>query len=484
MTDNSSTQATDSTTAHNIASWRTYVSAHPAINADDVDELESSLLDRTEDLQSQGLDPDEAFLIAVKRFGAQHEVSREFAQVHSDRLWKQLVVGPQESPSAAASGVNEPHSVWRMLAVALACAGLARLGIFIMELLFKTQLNNKWEFFIAFVLASLVFTPLAAFFGAMRRAPRMAAPAIGVAVLVVALCLALGIFGSPVTAEESEQQDQALFIFGLATAVGMWSIIGVGYIGGRLRDLSARMDLIRFTGEFVVYYGLIAAGGMLVSALGAVIFNSTDFVLEGRAEAEFILLLMLLPIGAVVVAAWLVEAKKQVIENILPVLAAIFAPIALVLLVSFIVTFAVSGGALAVDRYVLIASTGLLALVFGLVLYSLSARDSTKPAGVADYVNTALVCAALLMDLVILQTMASRIVEFGWSPNKVVTLGFNLLLVVNLTWAGWQYVRFCQGKLPQAALENWQTRFLPAFVGFALIVMMVVGHIQITSHGV
>src|ERR687885_1350153 len=87
-----------------IDQWRSYLRRRQAIHAVDVAELEDHLREQVAGLIDAGLATDEAFLVAVKRIGALDTLSREFAREHSDRLWKQLVIGPSDSgePQATA----------------------------------------------------------------------------------------------------------------------------------------------------------------------------------------------------------------------------------------------------------------------------------------------------------------------------------------------------------------------------------------------
>ena len=80
-----------------IDQWRGYVQRHRAISVADVDEMEDHLREQISTLQAGGLSGDEAFLVAVKRMGSMDAISREFALEHSERLWKQLVLVPEES---------------------------------------------------------------------------------------------------------------------------------------------------------------------------------------------------------------------------------------------------------------------------------------------------------------------------------------------------------------------------------------------------
>ena len=80
-----------------IAEWRAFVARGKAIAGPDVEELEGHLRDQIEALTGAGLDADEAFLVAVKRIGSLNALSREFAREHSERLWRQLVLGADGS---------------------------------------------------------------------------------------------------------------------------------------------------------------------------------------------------------------------------------------------------------------------------------------------------------------------------------------------------------------------------------------------------
>jgi hypothetical protein len=71
-----------------------------------------------------------------------------------------------------------------------------------------------------------------------------------------------------------------------------------------------------------------------------------------------------------------------------------------------------------------------------------------------------------------LTAMLTRIAEFGTSPNKVAALGLNLLLLVHLVRAAWLTVRFLRGRRPFAALERWQTGYLPVYGAWAAVVVV------------
>ena len=90
-----------------IAQWRGYLHRRQAFHGADVEELEGHLRDQLTALTEAGLAGEEAFLVAVKRMGSLDTLSREFARAHSERLWKQLVIGPGAADESVQAGRTE-----------------------------------------------------------------------------------------------------------------------------------------------------------------------------------------------------------------------------------------------------------------------------------------------------------------------------------------------------------------------------------------
>ena len=71
-----------------------------------------------------------------------------------------------------------------------------------------------------------------------------------------------------------------------------------------------------------------------------------------------------------------------------------------------------------------------------------------------------------------LAAIASRISEFGFTPNRVAALGENLILLGNLAGSAWLYTRFLRGTAPFTTLERWQISYLPVYSGWAAFVVV------------
>src|SRR4051812_22213147 len=332
-----------------IAEWRAYVEGAPGVNGRDVDELEDHLRHQIGELEAAGLTADEGFLIGVKRLGDLDGLSREFAREHSGRLWKQLLGGGDAEPARAAIGWSE----------ALVFAVAAAIVIQVARLAAGPGEEPTW---LVRNLGLFVLPFLAGYFAHRRQLDTrrwiVAASPFVIAALVVNLY--------PYDADSATEILVAIHL-----PVVLWFAVAYSYMGGTIRSHERRMDFVRFTGEWFIYYVLIALGGGVLMGLTAAILDPTGVDVDRIAEwvvpsgAE----------GAVIVAAWLVESKQRVVENMAPVLTMLFTPLFAVMLVGTAVVYAVTGFGGAFDRELLSVFDALLVVVLALVLYGMSARD-------------------------------------------------------------------------------------------------------------
>ena len=432
-----------------IAEWRAYVANAPGVNGHDVDELEDHLRHQIAELTAAGLTPDEGFLIAVKRLGDVDGLSREFARENSGRLWKQLFLSGDEEPARALSGWFEPLVFAMAAAVTIQVARLA------------AGFPDEEPTWLARNATLFVLPFLAAYLGRRRQLDTRNSVLTATPFVFAALVVNLYPYG----ADSDTEVLVALYL-----PVMLWFVVAYAYMGGTLRSHERRMDFVRFTGEWFIYYVLIALGGGVLMGLIAGIFEPTGVDVDQIAA-------WVLPsgaAGAVVVAAWLVESKQRVVENMAPVLTMLFTPLFAVMLACAAVVYAVTGFGDPFDRELLSVFDALLVVVLALVLYGMSARDpSTSSPEWMDGIQLVAVVSALVLDLMVLGTMIARIGELGFTPNRTAALGLNLVLLVNLAGAAWLSTRFLKRRSTLHRLERWQTTYLPVFALWAATVVVI-----------
>ncbi|MDT7644402.1 MAG: hypothetical protein QOC75_1402 [Pseudonocardiales bacterium] len=435
-----------------FAQWRDYVQRRRELRQPDVDELEDHLRGSVDELVGSGLRADEAFLVAVKRMGSLDELSREFAREHSERLWKQLVLTDDSGSPAARTRSR------RVLLAMVVCAAGAAASIKVPEL-FGLRLASDGTFY-APNLSVLALPWLAGFLAWRRQARR---PLIGILVGLFALgAVAANAYPLP-------EASQSMVITSIHLPIALWLVVGLAYVADEWRSSRRRMDFIRFTGEWFVYFVLIALGGGVLTAF---VFGTFQAI---GIDPEKFVSLWLLPCGgmaATVVAGWLVEAKQSVVENIAPVLTRLFTPLFTAVLLAFLVAIVWTSAGIDVERQALILFDLLLVVVLGLLLYSTSARDPLAPPGLFDKLQLALVVSALAIDVLVLVEIAGRITEGGTTPNRTAALGENVILLANLACSAWLLLGFLRRRTPFAALERWQTGYLPVYAAWAWIVVL------------
>jgi len=432
-----------------IAEWRAYVAKAPAVNGRDVDELEAHLRDQIAELDAASLSADEAFLVAVKRMGDLDTLSREFAREHSGRLWKQLVLNGEDEPARPSSGWLEALVFALAAAVTIQVARLA------------ADFRDEEPTWLMRNIGLFVLPFLAGYFARRRRLDIRRWLLTAAPLVLVALVVNL----YPYPAGSGTEILVALHL-----PVALWFVVAYPYMGGTIRSHERRMDFVRFTGEWAIYYVLIALGGGVLVLLTTLILGPIGPDLPEQVVA------WVLPsgaAGAVIVAGWLVESKQRVVENMAPVLTMLFTPLFAVMLSVAAITYVVSGVAAAFDRELLGVFDALLVVVLGLVLYAMSARDPAQPPGLMDRVQLLTVASALVLDGMVLGAMLARIGDLGFTPNRVAALGLNMVLLVNLAGAAWLSTRFLTRRVAFHRLERWQTCYLPVFALWAATVVVV-----------
>lgn len=338
-----------------IRQWKDYL-LHHAVQAEEVKELEDYLRSQIKILRETGLDEDEALIVAVKRTGKLDTISREFATEYSERLCKQLVASSASDVFAMTKPFDAPLAVGLAIAAAVAIKIPSLFG-----LQFSGSSENIWFYLRNLTLFSLPF--LAVFFAVKRGLKQWQWLWLVIPFFAAGLVVNLFPF-------KSASQTQMLAVIHLPIA--LWLMVCYAYAGGQWRNHEQRMHYIRFSGEWFIYYVLIALGGAILTGLTIFIFESINLNVE-RAIQEW-----MLPcgaMGAVIISAWLVEHKKSVVENIVPILTWLFTPLFVALLLIFVVTMVITGNAIKVEREVLIGFDLLLVLVLGLLLYGISVRD-------------------------------------------------------------------------------------------------------------
>ncbi|MDQ3290591.1 MAG: hypothetical protein M3Q05_04810 [Bacteroidota bacterium] len=209
----------------------------------------------------------------------------------------------------------------------------------------------------------------------------------------------------------------------------LWVLLGVSFAGDELNNYEKRLDFLRFNGDLAVMSALLVIAGILMTGITIGLFELIGFKIE-KFYFEYVVLFGLpaVPIGA----TYLTQTNPQLVNKVSPVIAKIFSPLVLVMLVIYLGAIVYSGKDPYNDREFLLLFNLLLIGVMALIFFSV-AESSTKYTSVSGiWILLLLSVVTVVVNGIALSAISFRISEWGITPNRVAVLGGNVLILVHL----------------------------------------------------
>ena len=437
-----------------IEAWRALLAATETDAHHPLADREAHLRAELAALTDYDLSEEEAWLLAVRRVSDRGRSSDRLDGSDAERLWRQAaLLGSVASPDPAPAPTADHR--WRdALALAIGAAVTIQVARLVAG---STDAGVIWLVRNA---ALLVLPFLAVYL--VRASGRTVGERQVIAAGFLLAALVVNLY--PFTADSSTGLLVAAHL-----PVALWALIGYARFGGGLRHGGSRLDLVRSSGAWAITYVLFALGGGVLVGMTLALLAPI-----ARIGPEQVLAWVLPSgaAGAVVIAAWLVGTRPEVVGAVAPMLAAVFTPLFAVMLVTVTVVYAATGFGGGFDRELLATLDAVLVVVVGLVLFGVASRDPTRPASWGDRALLVVVIAAMVLDVMVLAVMVGRITELGLTPNRVAALGLNLVLLGNLAGTLWHLGRFATGHRGIEPLRSWQTAYLPVLPAWAAVVVV------------
>ncbi|MBN2282028.1 MAG: hypothetical protein JXQ65_15705 [Candidatus Marinimicrobia bacterium] len=422
--------------------------------AEDIAEMESHLLDQIDDLKQTGLNEEEAFLISIKRLGQRYSLIHEYSRNRIQKQWKQLA-DEGESPAEKTDRIKE--TLYFIGALSAGC-----LLSLIPSLMGYGLDSDKALYF--FNLSYFVIFPISIFYF-LKNSLSVRYLLFTGPLFLLPILLNLAPHWHP---DFYHANTRILSIIHMP--LSLWLVFGILYTGNQWKDSFERMNYLRFTGESFIYSCLIGLGSVTILGLSFGLFALLEIDIE--AFAQFWIMPLMVP-ASVIIAAFLVEKKKNIVENFAPVLARLFSPVLFLTLLIFFIFSLGNWNTVYENRDLLILFDLLLVLVLALVIYTISARKYQDSIGFYDYMNFLLIIISLAVNTLALIGITIRLFEFGISPNKLAAFGENIILLANLGALGIFYFLFFLKKIRFSRIIWLQGLFLPLY--FAWLYFVAIG---------
>jgi hypothetical protein len=252
-------------------------------------------------------------------------------------------------------------------------------------------------------------------------------------------------------------------------ALLMWCVYGFLYIGLDTNKVK-RMEYIRYNGDLVVLTGIILAAGGLFSAITLGLFSLIGFHIE---EFYFQFIGVWGLVSAPIVATFIIRNHALITNKIAPIIANIFSPLVLVMLVIFLISLPFSTKDPYNDREFLLIFNLLLLGVMAIIVFAISETSKNRKQQFSKVVLTLMSITALIINTVALSAIIYRLGEYGFTPNRTAVLGSNLLLFGHLIWIAISLFKVTFKKKDIELVEDTVSRYLPVYAVWTILVVFV-----------
>lgn len=247
----------------------------------------------------------------------------------------------------------------------------------------------------------------------------------------------------------------------------LWAILGFAFVGGRQSDVGRRLSYLKYNGDLVVMTTLILISGALMSMITVGLFKVIGFKID---EIYFQYVGIFGLSSAPIVATYLTQTNPQLVGRVSPVIARIFSPLVLVMLVIYLAAMAFSGKDPYMDREFLLIFNVLLIGVMAIIFFSIAGATKTEKGKAEVWVLLLLSALTVVVNGIALSAILFRITEWGLTPNRAAVLGSNVLILINLFLVTVQLFRVVSKKGDLAGVGRIIAIYLPIYSVWAIFV--------------
>jgi len=266
----------------------------------------------------------------------------------------------------------------------------------------------------------------------------------------------------------NNDQSNTLILASLHLPLVLWTVLGYTFIGFDLGSQSKRIDFLKFNGDLLVMTAIMVLAGGLLTGITIGLFS---LIKEGIEESIAQNLGIWLLVAAPLASTYLVQNNPQIINKVSPVIARIFTPLALVMLVVYLVAVVITGKDPYNDREFLLIFNLLLIGVIALIFFSVTETSRSNAGRTGILILLGLSLVTVIINTIALSAILFRITEWGITPNRLAVLGSNLLILTNLIMVTYRLYKTTKGNDDINDVLKSIAWFLPVYGLWAVFVV-------------
>lgn len=266
------------------------------------------------------------------------------------------------------------------------------------------------------------------------------------------------------------KESDTLMLSCIHLALFLWAILGFAFVGKERSDVEKRLSYLRYNGDLVVMTALILISGAIMTGVTINLFELIGFKIE---EFYFQYVGIFGLSSAPIVGTYLTQTNPQLVGKVSPVIARIFSPLVLVMLLIYLSAIVYSGKDPYNDREFLLIFNVLLIGVMAIIFFSVAETSKKAKSQPEIWVLFLLSVVTVIVNGIALSAILFRIAEWGITPNRAAVLGSNVLILVNMLLVTARLYWVISKKSDLAGVGRAMAFYLPVYVVWTIIVTFI-----------
>ncbi|WPP49158.1 hypothetical protein [Catalinimonas niigatensis] len=266
------------------------------------------------------------------------------------------------------------------------------------------------------------------------------------------------------------EESDTLILSCIHLVLFLWSILGFAFIGEMKNNDERRLSYLKYNGDLVVMTTLIVIAGALMTGITINLFSLIGFDIE-KFYTENVVIFGLAAVP--IVGTYLILTNPHLVGKVSPVIAKIFSPLVLVMLVIYLVAMIYSGKDPYNDREFLLIFNALLIGVMAIIFFSVAETSKTTKSQTEIWMLFLLSVVTLIVNGITLSAILFRISEWGITPNRAAVLGSNALILIHLLLVTLQLFRTLSKKNDVSGVGKTIAFYLPIYFLWTIIVTFI-----------
>ncbi|MFP4342258.1 MAG: hypothetical protein ACLFQO_17560 [Cyclobacteriaceae bacterium] len=267
-----------------------------------------------------------------------------------------------------------------------------------------------------------------------------------------------------------DERSDTLLLSCIHLLLFLWFILGFAYVGEARNKYALRLNYLKYNGDLVVMTTLILISGGIMTAITIGLFSLIGYNIEQFYFQNIVV--FGLP-AAPILGTFLTQNNPHLVGKVSPVIAKIFSPLVLLMLLIYLIAMLYSGKDPFYDREFLLIFNALLIGVMAIIFFSLAETAERTKNRTESWMFFLLSLLTILVNGIALSAILFRIAEWGITPNRAAVLGGNVLMLFHLLLVAGQLLSLISRKKNMDGLGDAIASYLPVYLFWTVIVTFI-----------